>query len=57
MTAMAFNLDMTVDACMAYNYAHARFYDLDTDARSQCVGKDKRSRQLCKQYAINLLQQ
>ena len=39
--AIAFNLGMTVDLCMAYNYAHARFDDLDLDARSQWDGRGK----------------
>ena len=42
-------------------YAHARFDDPDLDAMSQWVGKVKQisgasSRQLSKQYALNLLQ-
>ena len=34
---------MTVDVCMAYIYADARLDDLDIDARSQWVGKGKKS--------------
>ena len=50
---MAFKLGMTVDLCIAYNYA-PRFDDLDLDARSQQVRKGKKisfelSRQLSKQ--------
>ena len=37
---MAFKLCMTVYLCMD---AHARFDDLDLDARSQWVGKGKNS--------------
>ena len=33
-TAMASKHGMTVDLCMAYNYAHAPFNDLDLDAMS-----------------------
>ena len=36
-------LGMTVDLCMAHGiYAHARFDDLDLEARSQWVGKGKK---------------
>ena len=38
---MAFELGMTVDFFMAYNYARAPFDDLDLDVRSQWVGKAK----------------
>ena len=38
---MAFKLGMTVDVCMAYNYAHADFDDLDS--RSQWLGRGKYS--------------
>ena len=34
---------MAVDLCIAYNVnTHARFDDLDLDARSQFVDKDKK---------------
>ena len=46
---MAFKLGVTVDLCMAYNYAHANFDDLDLDVRSQWVGKGK------KKSALNYL--
>ena len=36
---MAFKVGMTVNLCMAYNYAHAHVDDLDLDARSQSVNK------------------
>ena len=40
---MAFKFGKTVDLCMEYNYAHARFNDLDIDARSHWVGRGKTS--------------
>ena len=41
---MAFKLGMPVDGlCMAYNYVHARVDDFELDAKSQWVGKSKKS--------------
>ena len=40
---MAFKLGMTVDLCMAYNYTHAHFNNLDLDARSNWLGGEKKS--------------
>ena len=40
--AMAFKLGMTEDLCMAY-YGHARFDDLDLDARSHWLGRGQNS--------------
>ena len=39
---MACKSGMTLDVCMAYNYAHARFDELDIDARSQQKEKHQR---------------
>ena len=51
---MTFKLGTTIDVCMAYNYADARFDDLGLEASSQKVGKGKNisvelSQQLSKQ--------
>ena len=40
---MAFKLGMTVDLCLAYNYADARVDDLGLDARSQWLGRGGKS--------------
>ena len=40
---MAFKLNRTVDLCVAYHYAHARFDDLDLDAGSQWLGRGQNS--------------
>ena len=40
---MALTLSMTVDCIFMAYYAHARFDDLDLDARSQWVGADKKN--------------
>ena len=59
---MAFELGMAVVSIMHGISDHARFDDLDLDARSQCVGKGTKntsfelSRQLSKQEALNLLE-
>ena len=42
-SAMAFTLGVTVDLCMTCMHAHARFDDLDLDARSQWAGKGNQS--------------
>ena len=36
---ITFKLGMTIDLWMSYNYAHARFDDLDRDAKWQLDGK------------------
>ena len=43
--SMAFKFGMAIDLSIIWHiiYAHARFDDLDLDARSQWVGKRKKS--------------
>ena len=38
---MTFNLGMTIDLCMVYIYADARFDDLDLGIRSKWIGQRK----------------
>ena len=40
---MAFKLGMTVDLCMVYYYARAHFDNLYLDARSQRIGRGKKT--------------
>ena len=40
---MTYKRNMTVDACMTYNYARSHFDDLDLDLMSQWFGRGKHS--------------